>query len=877
MATKRAYKLQEFVAHASNVNCLKIAKKTSRVLLTGGEDHKVNLWAIGKPNAILSLLGHTSPVESVSFDSSEILVAAGAASGTIKLWDLEEAKVVRTLTGHRSNCISIDFHPFGEFFASGSLDTNLKIWDIRRKGCIHTYKGHTRGVSVLRFTPDGRWVVSGGEDNTVKIWDLTAGKLLTDFKVHEGQIQCIDFHPHEFLLATGSADKTVKFWDLETFELIGSSGPETSGVRSMTFNSDGRTLFCGLHESLKVLSWEPIRCHDVVDVGWSRLSDLNVHEGKLLGCSYNQTCVGIWVVDLSLVEPYSVRSAEEKSNASINAPTQTDVKSSLGRLSISKDSASGSSSGVPQRIGSSSGSRTSPNRSSFTMFKRNSSKTQGTTNVQNANKSDAIRASSPRISSRLEATADCRKESADVAPSAVPRTRSKVDLSTNPAKEADVVVPPRTSSSGDVSNKEISTVAPVIVPRISSRVSISANPRKAASHVIPVIVPRTSTSSRADLAANPIGPTSSVIPFILPRTGSGVDLAADPRNITADIAPNILITNLRVDQATDSGRDNGGGVALPYAMRSKGANLQRRDDSKGETTPTSSSSMDSENVEYVEDDDQYTKSVVDGVKNPLPANEANMKPVKFNRTGKFGANRLMEPSQNYDVGYGRTRLRVASWERNEMVPINEGPVRSYSSEAMPAADITFSREGSSFAGKDTVSAGDEDVISGIMEQHLKVLRTWQFRLTKLQVVHRLWEKNDMRGIVNAMQRMSDHAVSADVVSVLMEKSDIITLDICTFLLPIITSILESRFDRHLTIALEMLLKLVKTFGPVISSTLSAAPSVGVDLQAEQRLERCNLCFIELEKLKSSLPSTIRHGGSIGKLAQELQLTLQEVF
>ncbi|RWW49364.1 hypothetical protein BHE74_00044504, partial [Ensete ventricosum] len=26
---------------------------------------------------------------------------------------------------------------------------------------------------------------------------------------------------------SGSADRTVKFWDLETFELIGSAGPET--------------------------------------------------------------------------------------------------------------------------------------------------------------------------------------------------------------------------------------------------------------------------------------------------------------------------------------------------------------------------------------------------------------------------------------------------------------------------------------------------------------------------------------------------------------------------------------------------------------------------------------------------------------------------
>jgi len=27
-------------------------------------------------------------------------------------------------------------------------------------------------------------------------------------------------------LGLGSADRTVKFWDLETFELIGSAGPE---------------------------------------------------------------------------------------------------------------------------------------------------------------------------------------------------------------------------------------------------------------------------------------------------------------------------------------------------------------------------------------------------------------------------------------------------------------------------------------------------------------------------------------------------------------------------------------------------------------------------------------------------------------------------
>jgi katanin p80 WD40 repeat-containing subunit B1 len=82
---------------------------------------------------------------------------------------------------------------------------------------------------------------------------LTAGKLLHEFKFHEGPIRSLDFHPLEFLLATGSADRTVKFWDLETFELIGSTRPEATGVRSIKFHPDGRTLFCGLDDSLKVL------------------------------------------------------------------------------------------------------------------------------------------------------------------------------------------------------------------------------------------------------------------------------------------------------------------------------------------------------------------------------------------------------------------------------------------------------------------------------------------------------------------------------------------------------------------------------------------------------------------------------------------------
>ena len=46
----------EFVAHGSNVNCLALSPSNGRTLATGGDDRRINLWAVGQPNALMVLL-----------------------------------------------------------------------------------------------------------------------------------------------------------------------------------------------------------------------------------------------------------------------------------------------------------------------------------------------------------------------------------------------------------------------------------------------------------------------------------------------------------------------------------------------------------------------------------------------------------------------------------------------------------------------------------------------------------------------------------------------------------------------------------------------------------------------------------------------------
>lgn len=98
----------------------------------------------------------------------------------------------------------------------------------------------------------------------------------------------------------------------------------------------------------------------------------------------------------------------------------------------------------------------------------------------------------------------------------------------------------------------------------------------------------------------------------------------------------------------------------------------------------------------------------------------------------------------------------------------------------------------------------------------------------------------------------------------------------------------SLVNRHASLSLEMLLKLVAIFGSVVFATVSAPPTVGVDLHAEQRFgpsfivcvpvchvcvsmvftlnfadfigfrrECCKECFGQLQKIQKILPLLIR--------------------
>ncbi|KAH1218057.1 Katanin p80 WD40 repeat-containing subunit B1 [Glycine max] len=714
--------------------------------------------------------------------------------------------MVRTVAGHRSNCTAVEFHPFGEFFASGSMDTNLKIWDIRKKGCIHTYKGHSQGISIIKFTPDGRWVVSGGFDNVVKVWDLTAGKLLHDFKFHEGHIRSIDFHPLEFLLATGSADRTVKFWDLETFELIGSARPEATGVRSIAFHPDGRALFTGHEDGLKVYSWEPVICHDTIDMGWTTLGDLCIHDGKLLGCSFYRNSVGVWVADISLIEPYGT-GLDPKKNES------TEQKLGLQGSKLEK---------VEVNVGPTSGSRSmSPDESK---------------EIKNIyiDSSGGKPVTLQRSGSLSSTKVDLPEEFKEIC--------NLGTMKQSPATGA------RVKSNEQAIRK--SFIAPNIVPRDTPDGKVSAKSEKETitfSKTKPGMLLRPAHVRRASTGRFDVDRFSEdVNSGTFCDTAIKLDSTKEPK-----FQPNLGSQNEVKESCEDK---------HPIKSVTDKFDKTLSPSRFSEQTKCDESSLCKEEISPV----KYVNGVA------VVRGRTRSLVERFERRDKIQINEdqttvfLPTINETREKVHNEDQIKASPtpvvFERRERIPFNEDrnnlpPLPKTISETDKSPN-TVKVEPQIYK-EDSNSANEEKIIEGLMQTHDATLSNLRSRLTKLQVVRHFWERNDIKGATNALRKLPDHSVQADVISVLVERMEIFTLDLFSCLLPVLTGLLDSKIERHVKVSLDMLLKVVAVFGPTVLATVSAPPSVGVDLHQEERRECCNKCFMELQKIQMTLPILIR--------------------
>jgi serine-threonine kinase receptor-associated protein len=195
----------------------------SSVLLTGGQEKKVRIFDLGRPDAEPDFLydsgplSHDGTIKSVVWVGDHIGVTAGE-DGKIKWWDLRSREMTKVLAfpdpitsmelssqtqrlvvtsgktvefipalphmGHNTHSLTLRYAPSSasihpilqDRFVTGSMsDEWVRVHGINGEE-RDVLKGHHGPVHCVEFSPDGEMYASGSEDGTIRLWQTTPGK-----------------------------------------------------------------------------------------------------------------------------------------------------------------------------------------------------------------------------------------------------------------------------------------------------------------------------------------------------------------------------------------------------------------------------------------------------------------------------------------------------------------------------------------------------------------------------------------------------------------------------------------------------------------------------------------------------------------------------
>ncbi|XP_072762779.1 katanin p80 WD40 repeat-containing subunit B1 isoform X1 [Anoplolepis gracilipes] len=872
-STRRSWKLQEFVAHTPNVNCLALGHKSGRVLVTGGDDKKVNLWAVGKQNCIMSLSGHTTPIECVRFGQTEDLVCAGSQTGALKIWDLEHAKLARTLTGHKSGIRCMDFHPYGELLASGSLDTAIKLWDIRRKGCIFTYKGHNRTVNSLKFSPDGQWIASAGEEGMVKLWDLKAGRQLREFSEHRGPATTVEFHPHEFLLASGSADRTVHFWDLESFQLVSSTEQSSSAIRCLYFSQGGECLFVGSHDVLKVYGWEPSRTLDTIPTGWGKVQDIAIAQNQLIGASFHTANVTLYVCDLKKVAPLG----------GISAVSSPFSHGNSLRKSFSRE----------RPIG----------------LKKH---TLDVRTIEEADKSgtdpedEATYADIPSVteyrdifqpSRALSRTPPPEFSEASQEPHDIDPTQPQIlqNLSTSMSNlsiiECEEVPPVSLPSSPPPPAPTLSLMKPVPVPvrvqPIKSSPPIQRNPITSTSQIRANLQANNSLNQRASKNFASIPPLRQNITPLPGKRVNTTDQAVPapplgPQRSNSTLTPRVAPMAAVIPVMDDGKLKNR--VPSPDSPKYY---LKRQ------------SSRDGEQQGYESDYPVQINNIRHSPSDPAlnRPNTAQSRSTSLNRnfttstmlsartvstttslsTRKPPNKAQIPPNPKVDVRVSQIRNNVEEMDKEELVPMSADKPYGLDVENF----LPHSYTGSTSLGYSQMGVltemSEAEVLNSMMRSHDSMMAVLKSRHRSLQIIYSLWHNKDLKAAMESAVAMNDLAIIVDLLGILTLKPTMWNLDLCNCLLGPISDLLQSKYEMYITVACSALRLILRNFAPVIKSNVEAPlHTIGVDVSREERYHKCLSCYEKLSAIRAILLKKQSTSGKLGASFRELAVLIRNL-
>eukprot|EP00466_Bigelowiella_natans_P000760 jgi/Bigna1/88199/estExt_fgenesh1_pg.C_290053 len=171
------------------------------------------------------------------------------------------------------------------------------------------------------------------------------------------------------------------------------------------------------------------------------------------------------------------------------------------------------------------------------------------------------------------------------------------------------------------------------------------------------------------------------------------------------------------------------------------------------------------------------------------------------------------------------------------------------------------------------------VLTDLSKDHVKFKGILIERTHQLRLVRSYWVKGDVKGALDKLIDMNNRSVQADFLkNAEKQMQSALNLEMSRELLPILTSLLTMPFEGYLKTSLSYLRFILKSFSPVIKSTLlTTGKSSLVNPQFEERRTRCKECLKWFAAAKPNIKALSTKNASIQRDAVEVLDLIQALI
>ncbi|XP_061652420.1 telomerase protein component 1 isoform X2 [Phyllopteryx taeniolatus] len=154
-------------------------------LATASLDFTLKVWSSAKGHEV-AVLSSDSPLNCVTFDPEDRLLAAGCWDGKVVVWKWLQDNTQVRLCGHGRSVRSLCFSPSSSssMLCSGSVSGEVRVWSVDACTCVGCFQAHAGAANALAFLDRGRLLLTAGSDQMLQLWSGGLGRSIATLKKH---------------------------------------------------------------------------------------------------------------------------------------------------------------------------------------------------------------------------------------------------------------------------------------------------------------------------------------------------------------------------------------------------------------------------------------------------------------------------------------------------------------------------------------------------------------------------------------------------------------------------------------------------------------------------------------------------------------------